>query len=111
MMDFFFFVKTLLLTVIVVLMLQIQVGKKTIEMHLHDWMENSLASGFLDHAAHGGAHFLKDAAHKLSEKMKANIGLKHKHEDTETKASRFRWEWGNGSKAQNSADEDASDTD
>ena len=47
MMDFFFFLKTMILTVIVVLLLQIEVGQKTVEKHVHDWMEGSLAAGFL----------------------------------------------------------------
>lgn len=111
MMDFFFFVKTLLLTMVVVLLLQIQIGQKTVEMHVHDWVEGSVAAGFLGHAAHGGAHFLKDATRRLGEKMKANIGLKHHQESSETKASRFHWEWGGDTKKKTSSAEDVSDTD
>jgi hypothetical protein len=93
MLDFFFFIKTFILTLIVVLCLQIDVDGKTVETHVHDWMVGSLAAGFLGHAAHGGAHMIKDATHKLSEQMKANIGAKHGHENSETKASRFHWGW------------------
>lgn len=93
MLDFFFFLKTLLLTFIIVLLLQIQIGKKTVETHVHDWMVGSVAAGFLGHAAEGGAHFLKDAAFKATQTIKQNIGLKQKKESHETKSSRFRWEW------------------
>jgi hypothetical protein len=93
MMDFFFFVKTLILTLFVVLLLQIEVDKKTVEGHLHDWMEGSLAAGFLGNAAHGGAHFLHDATQKISNQMKEKIGMKHQHESSETKASHFKWGW------------------
>jgi hypothetical protein len=93
MIDFYFFVKTLFLTLIVVLLLQIEVDKKTVETHLHDMMEGSLAAGFLGHAAHGGAHFIHDATRTITDKMKENIGLKHKHQPTDTKASHFKWGW------------------
>jgi hypothetical protein len=93
MVDFFFFLKTLFLTLIVVLLLQIEVDKKTVETHVHDWMVGSYASGFLGNAAHGGAHFLKDATFKLTRKMKEHIGSRHKGEDHDTKSSHFRWGW------------------
>ena len=93
MVDFFFFVKTLLLTIFVVLLLQIEVGKKTVETHVHDWMAGSVAAGFLGNAAHGGANFLKDASFKITKKIKEHIGMKQRHESPEVKASHFKWNW------------------
>lgn len=93
MIDFFFFLKTFILTLIVVLCLQIEVGEKTVETQVHDWMVGSLAAGFLGHAAHGGAHMVKDATHRMAEKMKEHIGAKHDSEPAETKASHFQWNW------------------
>ena len=93
MMDFFFFMKTLVLTIIVVLLLQIEVEQKTVENHIHDYMVGSIAAGFLGHAAHGGAHIIKDGTRFVTQKMRANIGSKHRHEPNQTKASRFQWLW------------------
>jgi hypothetical protein len=93
MLDFFFFLKTFFLTLIVVLLLQIEVGKKTVETYVHDWMVGSVAAGFLGNAAHGGAHFLKDATFKLTQKMKEHIGLMHKAEPHEVRSSHFHWGW------------------
>lgn len=93
MLDFFFFLKTLFLTFIIVLLLQIEVGKKTVETHVHDWMVGSIAAGFLGNAAHGGAHFIKDATFKMTQKMKEHIGLKHKSENHEIRSSHFHWGW------------------
>src|SRR4051812_8097659 len=93
MIDFFFFLKTLALTLIVVLLLQIQIGKKTVETHIHDSMQGSFAAGFIGDAALGGAHILRDLTHNITQKIKANITHKHQAEDSETKASRFQWLW------------------
>jgi hypothetical protein len=93
MLDFFFFLKTLFLTFLIVLMLQIEIGHKTVENHVHDWMAGSIAAGFLGNAAHGGAHFLKDATFKMTQKMREHIGLMHKDESHETKSSHFHWGW------------------
>jgi hypothetical protein len=101
MMDFFFFLKTFLLTAIVVLLLQIEVGKKTVETHVHDFVQGSLAAGFLGHAAHGGAHMVHDSAVQMTQKIKEHMGLKHKNESPEAKASRFHWGW-QGSKPKES---------
>ena len=93
MLDFFFFLKTFILTLAVVLMLQIEVGNKTVETHVHDWMVGSIAAGFLGHAAHGGAHFLKDATFKMTQKIKEHIGTKTPGHVHETKSSNFKWGW------------------
>lgn len=93
MLDFFFFVKTMFLTLIVVLLLQIEIGHKTVENHVHDWMAGSIAAGFLGNAAHGGANFLKDASFKVTKEIRRHLNLAHKHESSETKASHFHWSW------------------
>lgn len=93
MLDFFFFLKTMLLTLVVVLLLQFEVGNKTVETHVHDWMVGSVATGFIGNAAHGGANFLKDASFKVTKKIKEHMGAKAKKETSETKASRFQWGW------------------
>lgn len=105
MIDFFFFVKTLFLTLIVVLLLQIQVGSKTVEGHMHEWMEGSVAASFLGNAAHGGAIIIKDTTAALTKKMKSHIGFMHRHESSSTKASRMHWDW-SGSDDKNSGADD-----
>lgn len=92
-MDFAFFLKTFLLTALAVLLLQIQINKKTVEHHIHDVMENSVAAGFIGNAAHGGALMIKDTAHRITTTIRNNIGIKQKKEKAETRASRFRWGW------------------
>jgi hypothetical protein len=93
MLDFFFFLKTMLLTLVVVLLLQIEIGGKTAETHVHDWMVGSVAAGFIGNAAHGGANFLKDASFKMTKKIKEHMGAKAKKESSEIKASHFHWGW------------------
>ena len=41
MMDFFFFVKTFVLTIAIVLVMQIQVGQSTLETHAMGWVQSS----------------------------------------------------------------------
>jgi hypothetical protein len=110
MLDFFFFMKTLFLTLLVVFLLQIEIGNKTIENHLRDSMQGSVAAGFIGHAAHGGAHFIEEGAHKLTHSIKQNITSKHKGESHETKASRFNWGW-NQTAEKSEASTDEADAD
>jgi hypothetical protein len=97
MLDFFFFVKTFILTLIVVLVLQVEIGNKTAETYVHDWMVGSVAAGWIGHAARGGSHFLKDAAFKMTQKMHEHIGMKEKKESSETRSSHFHWGWNKAS--------------
>lgn len=99
MMDFFFFVKTFIFTAAVVLLLQIQIGKKTVEIHVRDSVKGSIAASFIGNAAHGGALVVKDTFNQFTQRIKANMWTKKKSEKSEVKASRFQWGWEKSSKA------------
>lgn len=68
---FFFVVKTVILTVVIVILLQVRVGRSTIEEHSLAWMHRSQAMEALRGVADGavaaginGFYWVKDAVQK-----------------------------------------------
>jgi hypothetical protein len=73
MMDIFFFLKTLALTLIVVLLMQIQIGGKTIETRAVGWIQSSMIVSPLQEVAQGGAKLARDLTHKVAQKIHKNV--------------------------------------
>ena len=92
MMDFFFFVKTFALTVLIVLLMQIQVGGKSVESHALGWVQSSAVVSPLNSVAGGGAKLVRDVTRAVSASLrgKNNQATKAKKDD---KKSSFRWLW------------------
>jgi hypothetical protein len=93
MIDFMFFVKTVLLTVALVLLLQIQVDDHTIEAHALGWVQSSTIAKPMNLAAHGAAKMINDLAEKVWTGVHHNVGKKHKKDEVhpESEHSSFFW--------------------
>ncbi len=84
MMDFLFFVKTFVLTVAVVVVMQIQVGEKSLETHAMSWVQSSTVAQPLNNVAKGAAKLARDVTQTISSKVKKNT---KKEKRLETAAS------------------------
>ena len=84
MMDFFFFLKTFILTVAIVLVMQIQVGNRSIETHAMGWVQSSGVAMPLAEVARGAARVTHDLSHKVTDLIHHNVN-KNKKEDTRIK--------------------------
>jgi hypothetical protein len=90
MVDFFFFVKTFILTVAIVLAMQIQVGDKSIETHTLSFVHSSYVVMPLNSAAQGGAKLIRDLSSYVSGKVRRNTKKNAKKEEKKSSSS-FRW--------------------
>lgn len=57
--DLFFILKSLFLTCVVILLLQIKLGDFTLEEHSMSWLRESHAASFLQEVSHGGVLVIK----------------------------------------------------
>ncbi len=90
MMDFLFFVKTFILTVAIVLVMQIQVGDHSLENHAMGWVQSSAITSPLNDAAKGAGKLFHELTAKLHSGVHHNVG-KNKKEETHGWASSFHW--------------------
>ena len=90
MIDFLFFVKTFILTVAIVLVMQIQVGDHSLENHTMGWVQSSAVAGPLNTVARGAAKLVHDITAKVWQGVHHNVG-KNKKEETHGWASSFSW--------------------
>ena len=70
MMDFLFFIKTFLLTVAIVVMMQIHVGDRSLENHAMSFVQSSAIVAPLNNVARGAAKFIRDITQTVSSRMK-----------------------------------------
>lgn len=90
--EFIFFVKCFALTVAIVLVMQIQVGERTVESHAMSWVHTSALVQPMNTAARGGAKVIKDLTEKVYGSVAKNSKKeKDKKEKEEAKSSSFRW--------------------
>jgi hypothetical protein len=73
MMDILFFVKTFILTVAIVLVMQIQVGDRSLETHAMGWVQSSGAGGPLGEVARGAAKMVHDVSHKVTDSIHDHV--------------------------------------
>ncbi len=102
-MDFLFFVKTFILTVAIVLMMQIQVGTSTLESHAMSWVQSSSVASPLNTVARGAAKLFHDVTAKVWQGVHQNVGKKEKKE---AKSFFPSFSWTHSSKAAPSQDEE-----
>lgn len=93
MMDFLFFIKAFLLTLILVLLMQIQVGERTVESHTMGWVQSSVIIMPLNNVAQGAAKMIRDATTALYNGVKGTE-KKEKKDKKEERRSSFRWTHG-----------------
>lgn len=87
--DLFFFVKLLVLTVVLVIFMQVQVGNGSLESHAMNWVQTSSIAAPLNTVAQGGAQMIRDVSSSIYSSILHNTGKKKK-EDAH-KASSFHW--------------------
>lgn len=90
MMDFMFFLKTFLLTMVVVLLLQIPIGEQSIEDHAVGWAQNSALISPFETVAKGGSKLIQDLTRQISTAIHHNVS-KGKKDEAPKKSSSFRW--------------------
>ncbi len=78
MMDLFFFLKTLLLTVLLILFLQIKVGSKTLENHTLEFVQSSSIVSPINQAAFGASQLVRDVVSRATISIRKNLGSKKK---------------------------------
>jgi hypothetical protein len=84
MMDFLFFVKTFVLTIAIVLVMQIQVGHRSLETHAMGWVQSSGVAIPLAEVARGAARVTHDLSHRVTDMIHTNVN-KNKREDARIK--------------------------
>jgi len=82
MMDFLFFVKTFILTVAAVVVMQIEVGGKSVESHAMSWVQSSAVVAPLNGVAKGAAKMARDLTATISAKIKKNTKQQKRLEET-----------------------------
>jgi hypothetical protein len=88
--EFIFFVKMVCLTIAIVLVMQIQVGERTLESHAMGWVQTSAFVQPMNVAAQGAAKMIKDVSEKVHGAIARHQAGKHKKE--EKRSSSFRWD-------------------
>ncbi len=89
MMNLFFLVKTFVLTVAIVLMMQIKVGERSIESHAMGFVQSSTIAAPLNSVARGAAKLIND----FTEKVKTQIyGSKAAPKKKERDSSLFSYD-------------------
>lgn len=90
-MDILFFAKTFALTIAIVLVMQIEVGSRSLENHAMSWVQTSSITAPLHGVARGGSRLVRDVSSKVSNAIFDNVD-KNKKEDSRLKReSSFRW--------------------
>lgn len=72
MMDLMFFVKSFILTIAIVLLMQIRVGSGTIETHAMNFVQSSMIVSPLNTVAKGAAKLVRDVTQTVSAQVKRN---------------------------------------
>lgn len=103
MIDFLFFVKTLALTIVFILLMQIEVGHHTIESHAMRWAHDSYVGEVLNGVSRGAAKMVQDVSHQVSGLIHRNVNRNSKEDAHLKKESPFRWT--HSAKAGNSNDD------
>jgi len=69
--DLFFLFRVMLLSALVVVLMQIQVGDKTLETRAQIWLQSGEASSVVKEVAKGGAEFVRRSARSLVQSVDA----------------------------------------
>jgi hypothetical protein len=83
MMDVYFFIKSFLLTIAIVLVMQIHVGERTLESHAMSWVQSSYVVAPLNGVAKGAAKMARD----LTETISISVHRNSKKKKTEKSSS------------------------
>lgn len=92
MMDIYFFLKTLILTVALVIVLQVKIGEQTLEDQAVTVFRSSVVEEPLRKVAEGGAKFARKVVLLTQEKINGDKSKKEKETSSEKKSG-FRFNW------------------
>lgn len=93
MFDLFFFLKTLIMTLVVVLLLQIRVGDYTLEDHAHLFVKTSSLTYPLQVAADGASRAIRDVMKRVHQSLSSRFwGNKMADEQSASRAPKFDWQ-------------------
>lgn len=81
MMDLLFFVKTVAVTLLLVVVLQIKVGPSSLENHAVTFFKGSTVSQPLTQVAQGGAKIVREMVLTIHEKINSKFGGSSKAKD------------------------------
>ncbi|MBX3020623.1 MAG: hypothetical protein KF799_03010 [Bdellovibrionales bacterium] len=97
--EFFYVIKLFLLTLVIVLVMQIQIGERTFESHAMSWLHTSALVAPLNMAATGGAKMIKDLTAKVNSSITKNSDKNVEKNKKEEKKSSPSFRWGHFRKA------------
>ena len=69
--DIYFFLKTMALTIAIVLVMQIEVGTRTLEGHAMSWVQSSAVVAPLKTVARGASKLVKDSFASVTNSLKS----------------------------------------
>ena len=106
MIDLYFFLKCLVMTVVLILLLQIKIGDRTLEDKALIYFRGSEFSEPLDKIAKGGAKVVQSSLRSLKSKIKSGLSdeeesqklegqssAKNSEDSSKKKSSGFRFNW------------------
>lgn len=93
MMDFYFFLKTLILTVALVVVLQVKIGEETLEDQAVMVFRSSIVEEPIRKVAQGGAKLVRNVVKLTQEKINGAGSSEKEAEPTSKKKSGFRLNW------------------
>lgn len=71
--DILFFLKTLVITLLLAALMQTQVGKRSVEAHMMGWLANSTLVEPLQEVAEGGAAFIRNGWYRIKGLVESKI--------------------------------------
>ena len=91
MMDIFFFIKTFILTIAIVLVMQVQVGDRSIETQAMSWVHSSGVGSPLGDVARGASRMTHDLSRKITGLISNHVEKDKKEDKRIKRESSFRW--------------------
>ena len=92
MMDFYFFLKTLTLTLAFIILMQIKIGNKSLEDQALMVFRSSVIEEPLTKIAHGGVKMARDAVKAIQDKINGSPSAREE-ENKNQKRSGFKFNW------------------
>ena len=93
MMDFYFFLKTMALTLAVVILMQIKIGNKSLEDQALMFFRSSMVEEPLTKMAHGGVKMARDAVKAIQDKINGTSSSEQEEKANQKRSSGFRFNW------------------
>lgn len=98
MFDFLFFIKTLVMTFVLVAFLQVRVGQDTLEWHATHFIQTSAITEPLRQVAIGGSKLVRDGFNFVSREINARVQGSWKWGEQRA-GERFKWTFERSEKA------------